>query len=114
MEVLEKKSDILVVRNTGNKVVLHAKPLKIEFFNGDTLVSVINERGLFEFEHYRTKAPENTEGEEQVQQKDDPGAWEENFKSHQDSKPKGPSGIAADFSFPGAQRIYGLPEHADR
>lgn len=43
----------------------------------------------------------------------DPGAWEENFKGHHDSKPKGPEAIALDFSFPGAEHAYGIPEHAD-
>lgn len=43
----------------------------------------------------------------------DPGAWEENFKSHHDVKPLGPEAIALDFSFPGAENVYGIPEHAD-
>lgn len=45
---------------------------------------------------------------------EDPGAWEENFKSHHDSKVRGPEAVGLDISFPGAQRAYGLPEHADR
>lgn len=44
---------------------------------------------------------------------EDPGSWEENFKSHHDSKPRGPEAIGMDISFPGAQRAYGIPEHAD-
>lgn len=44
---------------------------------------------------------------------DDSGAWEENFKSHHDTKPRGPEAIALDFSFPGAEHAYGIPEHAD-
>lgn len=114
LEVLDKNQDNVIVRNGDNKAVIHAKPFKIEFFKNEALVSILNDRSLFEFEHYRTKAPENAEGEEQPPEQDDPGAWEENFKSHHDSKPKGPSGIAVDITFPGAQRIYGLPEHADR
>lgn len=43
----------------------------------------------------------------------DPGAWEENYKSHHDTKPYGPEAVALDFSFPGADRAYGIPEHAD-
>ena len=43
----------------------------------------------------------------------DPGAWEENYKSHHDVKPLGPEAIALDFSFPGAEHVYGIPEHAD-
>lgn len=43
----------------------------------------------------------------------DPGAWEENFKEHQDMKPFGPEAVAMDFSFFGAEHAYGIPEHAD-
>lgn len=40
-------------------------------------------------------------------QDDDPGAWEENFKSHHDSKPNGPEAVALDFAFPQAQVLFG-------
>jgi len=43
----------------------------------------------------------------------DIGAWEENYKSHHDNKPHGPSAVGLDFSFPGADYAYGIPEHAD-
>jgi alpha 1,3-glucosidase len=43
---------------------------------------------------------------------DGPNFWEESFGSHSDTKPKGPSGIAMDFSFHGSEHVYGLPEHA--
>lgn len=67
-------------------------------------------------------------------QDDDPGSWEENFKSHHDAKPNGPEAIALDFAFPQAQLLFGnccvvdsqciyfdylfisilgIPEHAD-
>ena len=45
---------------------------------------------------------------------EDPGAWEENFKSHHDSKPRGPEAVGVDVTFPGGLRVYGLPEHADK
>lgn len=44
---------------------------------------------------------------------EDPGAWEENFKSHHDSKPYGPTAVALDFTFVNAHHAYGLPEHAE-
>lgn len=40
-------------------------------------------------------------------QDDDPGSWEENFKSHHDAKPNGPEAIALDFAFPQAQVLFG-------
>jgi alpha 1,3-glucosidase len=39
--------------------------------------------------------------------------WEENFHSHHDSKPHGPTSVALDVTFAGAEEVYGLPEHGD-
>ncbi|XP_060520046.1 neutral alpha-glucosidase AB [Cylas formicarius] len=110
LEVLERNQNILSVKSGDNKVILTAKPFKVEFYKNNVLTSIANGKGLFEFEHYRKKK----EGENDVDTKEDPGAWEENFKSHHDSKPKGPSAIGLDFTFPGAKRVYGLPEHGDK
>ena len=41
------------------------------------------------------------------------GMWEESFKSHPDSKPKGPASVGMDIGFPGFKHVYGVPEHAD-
>ncbi|CAH1118336.1 unnamed protein product [Phaedon cochleariae] len=109
LEIVDRNKDIVTVQHGHNRAIIQARPFKIEFFNDDVLVSVVNGRGLFTFEHYRKRA----EGEES-QAQEDPGAWEENFKSHHDSKPKGPSAVGLDISFPGALRAYGLPEHADK
>jgi len=38
--------------------------------------------------------------------------WEENFQSHSDSKPFGPTSVGVDISFPSATFLYGIPEHA--
>ncbi|KAK1787822.1 hypothetical protein P4O66_016318, partial [Electrophorus voltai] len=62
--------------------------------------------------------PENTEkvdkdGQEVSEEEDKPGMWEETFKTHSDSKPNGPTSISLDFSFPGVEHVYGIPEHAD-
>ncbi|CAB1332967.1 unnamed protein product [Coregonus sp. 'balchen'] len=55
-----------------------------------------------------------SEGEEEVEEEvDQPGMWEETFKSHADTKPNGPSSISLDFSLPGVEHVYGIPEHAD-
>lgn len=48
-----------------------------------------------------------------VQEGDAPGLWEETFKSHTDTKPRGPEAISMDLSFPGVEHLYGLPQHAD-
>lgn len=39
---------------------------------------------------------------------DEPGAWEEDFKSHHDSKPNGPEAVALDFTFPQAGVLFGM------
>jgi len=46
------------------------------------------------------------------QEGDPEGWWEETFKGHVDSKPRGPEAISFDLEFPGMQHVYGLPEHA--
>uniref|UniRef100_A0A3Q3SXD8 Glucosidase II alpha subunit b n=1 Tax=Mastacembelus armatus TaxID=205130 RepID=A0A3Q3SXD8_9TELE len=47
------------------------------------------------------------------EEKVEDGMWEETFKSHTDSKPNGPSAVSLDFSLPGVEHVYGIPEHAD-
>lgn len=47
------------------------------------------------------------------QEPEEPGLWEETFKSHVDSKPLGPTSVGVDISFPGSRHVYGIPEHAD-
>ena len=57
-------------------------------------------------------APEAATGTEEASE-DEPGMWEETFKSHTDSKPYGPTSVGVDISFPGSRFVYGIPEHAD-
>lgn len=95
-----------------------------------TEINLLKGEGIILFRDDIFKLFVLSETDPQIQ--DDPGAWEENFKSHHDTKPKGPSAIgmywipkmseffkylyliiAADFTFPNAERVYGLPEHAD-
>lgn len=115
LEVLNRDQNEVTIQSADNKAVIKANPFKIEFYKSETLVAVVNGRGLFNIEHLRQKpAAEGEENENAVENKEDPGAWEENFKSHHDSKPRGPEGVAIDVTFPGALRIYGIPEHADK
>ncbi|XP_064293516.1 neutral alpha-glucosidase AB isoform X2 [Phalacrocorax carbo] len=44
---------------------------------------------------------------------EEPGSWEETFKTHTDSKPNGPASVGLDFSLPGFEHVYGIPEHAE-
>lgn len=56
--------------------------------------------------------PEGEENQVPEQPKDEvddePGAWDEDFKSHRDSKPNGPEAIALDFTFPEAGILFGM------
>lgn len=38
--------------------------------------------------------------------------WEESFQTHRDSRPFGPAAIGLDWSLPGFEHAYGLPERA--
>ncbi|XP_075213212.1 glucosidase 2 subunit alpha [Lycorma delicatula] len=116
---VERDANFATIISGNNKAVIQGAPFKIDFYNGNYLVISANQRGLLRFEHQRTK-PQPVEHEEHnnniprdQQIDEDPGAWEENFKSHHDTKPYGPNAVALDFSFPGAEQVYGLPEHAD-
>ncbi len=50
---------------------------------------------------------------QEITDQEEPGLWEETFKSHHESKPYGPVSVGVDISFPGAKHVYGIPEHAD-
>ncbi|XP_017085755.1 neutral alpha-glucosidase AB [Drosophila eugracilis] len=117
----------IVITSDKNKAVIHGDPFRIDFYENDVLVVSVNAKNWLYFEHLRQKAQEQTPepaGNENQQEQDaavetpkaaidDPGAWEENFKSHHDSKPYGPEAVALDFSFPAAEVLFGIPEHAD-
>lgn len=114
-------SDVTVISGE-NKAVVHFSPLTIDFYQGSTLVTSANSRGLMNFEHLRKKPEPKQPSENEDEQAgnedihppdDDPGAWEENFKGHHDSKPYGPTAVAMDFTFHQANILFGIPEHAD-
>ncbi|XP_041765356.1 neutral alpha-glucosidase AB [Anopheles merus] len=136
---VESTSGTLIMVACGEapdvKAAIQVAPFKVDFFQQGRLVVTANGKGMMRFEHLRRKPEPKTEqqlqeeaaadrgeqkedgGEQQAEPAapadDDPGAWEENFKSHHDSKPKGPEGLALDFTFPQAKVLFGVPEHAD-
>ncbi|XP_071495646.1 neutral alpha-glucosidase AB-like isoform X1 [Diadema antillarum] len=59
------------------------------------------------------QAGEELKQEEEEEEVEEPDMWEETFKSHTDRKPNGPTSVGMDFSFPGFEHVYGIPEHAD-
>ncbi|XP_050523206.1 neutral alpha-glucosidase C [Daktulosphaira vitifoliae] len=87
------------------KVFINIIPFKLNVYVHDELIIGINHNNLMQFEHYRPK-PETIPDNEV-------GSWEEFFKEHQDSKPRGPSAVSMDFTLYSSTHLYGLPEHAD-
>ncbi|XP_071962090.1 neutral alpha-glucosidase AB-like [Antedon mediterranea] len=115
-------------------VVITKQPFRIDVIQLDDLIISVNARGLMSFEELRkrkgaekeekdeneNKPDEENEGdenaaEEKQEKKDEeePGMWEETFKTHKDHKPNGPSAVGLDFSFVNFDHVYGIPEHAD-
>ncbi|KAJ9049304.1 glucosidase II [Entomophthora muscae] len=84
-------------------------PFKIDFSSEAGPILTVNERGLFNFEHFRTKV-EPKEGEAPLEE----GLWEESFKGFTDPKKNGPSSISVDVSFHNFAHVYGIPEHASQ
>nr|UEK51610.1 glucosidase 2 alpha-E-like protein 2 [Parasacculina yatsui] len=140
LTVIDRQSDKLRLKLSSQlEFVIHFAPIKFELISDHKTIITVNSRRLFHFEHYRKK-PDNTElgksdsekaanedqevgdvkpddeAEEKPQEpsESDSGMWEEHFGSHEDTKPRGPSAIGADVSFPGSSHVYGIPEHADR
>jgi len=92
----------------GSKVdmdlILHHYPFKMELMRNGTVHVVLNERNLFNMEHWRPKsikkeeqqAKEGEAGDEQMtivdgdsEEVDEDGMWEESFNGKTDTKPRG-------------------------
>lgn len=126
-DAVEVFSDHVVAKSNPNKAVIYFNPFRVDLYGNDELKVSANARGLMRMEHLRIKPETRPEGDttttttttaETPKYPGDGadgefGAWEENFKSHHDTKPKGPEAIAMDFRFPGADFTYGIPQHAD-
>ncbi|KAH9824657.1 family 31 glycoside hydrolase [Melampsora americana] len=110
-------------------------PLLITLHKDDVPHIVLNERGLFNMEHFRQKSSgqdpaslqdglnihESSDGKVAppkdlihpgFKDVDEEGMWDETFGGRTDSKPKGPESLSLDITFPGYQHVYGIPEHA--
>ncbi|KAM4017095.1 neutral alpha-glucosidase AB isoform 2-T2 [Anomaloglossus baeobatrachus] len=117
-----------------HKLLVTGSPFRLDILAGRDLVLSVNSRGLLYFEQFRERKDTDSEktdeptgsdnenqGEEEVakeeeskkEEEDEPGTWDETFKTHTDSKPNGPSSVGLDFSLPGFEHVYGIPEHAD-
>ncbi|XP_065140489.2 neutral alpha-glucosidase AB isoform X2 [Paramisgurnus dabryanus] len=126
--VQDENGLVLSLGGPEQRLIVNAQPFRLDIMEGRQVLVSINSRGLLAFEHLRARKDtksesdsEETAGQENVatqtdeikEEQDMPGMWEETFKSHSDSKPNGPSSISLDFSLPGVEHVYGIPEHAD-
>ncbi|MBW0472288.1 hypothetical protein O181_012003 [Austropuccinia psidii MF-1] len=113
---------------------LQYHPLLITLLKDSQPHILLNERGLFNMEHFRAKSGDHATTTDEglvIQQsatnnvvaaqndlypgfKDtsEEGMWEETFGGRTDQKPKGPESLALDITFPGYSHVYGIPEHA--
>ncbi|XP_014903252.1 neutral alpha-glucosidase AB isoform X1 [Poecilia latipinna] len=142
---------VLSLGAESQRVIVSARPFRLDIVEGRDVLMSLNSRGLLGFEHLRMRKDtfsykvtstvasvwdnikrvfssqadpeaENKEGTDpanpaetakEEEEKVEDGMWEETFKSHTDSKPSGPSAVSLDFSLPGVEHVYGIPEHAD-
>ncbi|KAM3866502.1 neutral alpha-glucosidase AB [Diretmus argenteus] len=142
---------VLSLGAESQRVIVSARPFRLDIMEGHEVLMSLNSRGLLAFEHLRTRKdtfsykvtstvasvwdnikwvfsssqadpdaekkeeadPANQADEAEVEEKVEEGMWEETFKSHSDGKPNGPSAVSLDFSLPGVEHVYGIPEHAD-
>uniref|UniRef100_A0A8C4ESV7 Glucosidase II alpha subunit b n=2 Tax=Dicentrarchus labrax TaxID=13489 RepID=A0A8C4ESV7_DICLA len=119
---------VLSLGAESQRVIVSARPFRLDIMEGRDVLMSLNSRGLLAFEHLRMRKDtfsykvtstvasvwdniKRTAKEEEEKVED--GMWEETFKSHSDGKPNGPSAISLDFSLPGVEHVYGIPEHAD-
>ncbi|KAJ3147439.1 hypothetical protein HDU86_007989 [Geranomyces michiganensis] len=94
----------------NNQIVIKKEPFQITASRNNAPVIEVNSKGWFNFEQYGKKKA----GED----------WTEDLVTYDwinkknvtftDSRPKGPSSVAADITFPGFEHLYGIPEHATR
>uniref|UniRef100_A0A8D2QS26 Glucosidase II alpha subunit n=1 Tax=Zosterops lateralis melanops TaxID=1220523 RepID=A0A8D2QS26_ZOSLA len=96
----------------GHRLLVTERPFRLDLLRHRELLCSVNARGLLVFEHQRRFVPPQP-ADPPAEPEEEPGAWEETFKTHTDSKPYGPTSVGLDFSLPGFEHVYGIPEHAD-
>ncbi|XP_075857935.1 neutral alpha-glucosidase AB isoform X1 [Microcebus murinus] len=129
LDLLEDRSLLLSVNARGLLAFEHQRAPRVSFSDKvsltlgsmwDKIKSLFSRQGSKDPAEGDGAQPEETPGDgdkaketQGKEEKDEPGAWEETFKTHSDSKPYGPMSVGLDFSLPGMEHVYGIPEHAD-
>ncbi|KAJ3105797.1 hypothetical protein HDU96_008437 [Phlyctochytrium bullatum] len=125
---VENSPETVVMKEKINTVIVNKNPFSIRIArHGETLL-VFNGKNYLNYEHIRNKEDDPPTTDEEVNWRleyDDEedeidrlkryleiGKWEEEFKGIVDTKSNGPASIGFDLTFPNANNLYGLPEHA--
>ncbi|KAJ4946512.1 hypothetical protein JOQ06_024178 [Pogonophryne albipinna] len=123
LDIMEGRNVVMSLNSRGLLAFEHLRMRKDTFSYKvtSTVASVWNNiKRVFSSSQADPEAEKKEEADPAAQpeaakeeEKDEDGMWEETFKSHTDSKPNGPSAVSLDFSLPGVEHVYGIPEHAD-
>ncbi|XP_051872354.1 neutral alpha-glucosidase C-like [Pristis pectinata] len=111
----------------GTRILIVAKPFRMEVREHGQMSVSVNSLGLLYFEHLRKKSQSedrSTKGkrveskrkrdtETQKESEDDQGLWKEQFHEFIDTKANGPTSVGLDFSLHGFEHVYGIPEHTE-
>lgn len=99
---IDVKKDKASIHFDDVEATLFLSPLKLVVERAGEPLVVLNEHKLLHMETLRQKSDS-----------DEPTMWEDSFDGHTDKKIRGPESVTADFTFPGARHVYGIPEHSD-
>jgi len=100
-EVVKKTATKIKLKNGNADVDLQYAPVALALFVKGRPVLTWNAGGNFLIEHRRQKKDDDPEG-----------WWSESFKTHHDSKPRGPEALSFDVKLHGFDHVFGLPERA--
>uniref|UniRef100_A0A674D350 Glucosidase II alpha subunit n=1 Tax=Salmo trutta TaxID=8032 RepID=A0A674D350_SALTR len=95
---------VLSLGADSQRLIVSAKPFRLDIMEGREVLLSLNSRGLLAFEHLRIR--KDTHSDQSVLFC---------FLVYLDWLLflLGPSSISLDFSLPGVENVYGIPEHAD-
>eukprot|EP00047_Mylnosiga_fluctuans_P004388 m.234252 g.234252 ORF g.234252 m.234252 type:complete len:895 (-) comp12637_c0_seq1:37-2721(-) len=98
VHVSQEEGTIKLQLGGDNAVVIGLNPFRLHFVHKNSVVMAANNEGLLNFERNREKAADEN--------------WSEEYKSHADTRPNGPSSVGIDITFFDSEHVYGIPEHA--
>uniref|UniRef100_A0A8C0JBH5 Glucosidase II alpha subunit n=1 Tax=Chelonoidis abingdonii TaxID=106734 RepID=A0A8C0JBH5_CHEAB len=107
----DENSVELSLGDSGHKLILTGKPFRMDLLQGRELVLSVNPRGLLHFEHLRHRKDSFSD-----KVSSSVGSlWDKikKLQRYHDPLIPGPTSVGLDFSLPGFEHVYGIPEHAD-